>query len=70
MAEMKSRVVRVSDLAAEAAGVPPSMKERADNLRIMAKIMRESSNQKTIRVWEEQEGTEGPDFIRPDPASY
>jgi hypothetical protein len=75
MAEMKYRLVRVADftaesLEAEADRVPPSMKEHADSLRKMAKIMRQSDNQKMVRVWEEQTGIEGADFIMHDPASH
>lgn len=60
MSEMKLRVVRIADftaetLEAEAARVPPSMKYLADNLLAMAKIMRESDNPRTVRIWEETE---------------
>jgi hypothetical protein len=60
MAEIKLRLVRNGDLQAEsleaeAARVPPSMKEHADSLRKAAKVMRQSCNQKMIRVWEEQD---------------
>jgi hypothetical protein len=69
------RLIRIVDftaesLEAEADRVPPSMKEHADSLRKMAKIIRQSDNPRMVRVWEEQGGMEGPDFIRPDPASY
>ena len=75
MAGMKYRLVRVVDftaesLEAEADRVPPSMKEHADSLRKMARIMRQSDNQKMVLVWEEQTGIENADFIGLDPASH
>jgi hypothetical protein len=70
MAEMKPRIVRVIDFVAESIeNEANANKDRADILRNAAKIYRESTNQKTIRVWEDQPEKKPVDFIRPDPAS-
>ena len=74
MPEMKYRRMKASEfiaesLEAEAAMVPPNMKEQADSLRNAAKLVRQSHNQKMIRVWEERGGMEWPDFIRPNSIS-
>jgi len=59
MPDMKVREVRAVEFAAElldeeANKMPPSYKERAEHLHRMADIMRQSTNQKMVRVWEEK----------------
>lgn len=75
MAEIKPHSIRVVDfvaesLEAEASGLPPSEKAKADNLRQTAEIMRKSNNPRRVRVWEEKPGRAEADFIRPDPAAH
>jgi hypothetical protein len=76
MVGMKYRRMKVSDfiaegLEAEAARVPPTMKEHADILHNAAKLVRQLDNKNMIRVWEERGGMEwGSDFIKQDPTSH
>ena len=71
MVEMKYRRIRRVDFTAEslealAKRIPASMKERAENLREMAKFIHQSDDQQMIRIVEEQGGIEGTDFIMSD----
>lgn len=57
--ELKPREVRAVDFVAElldeeANKMPSSYKERADSWHKMADAMRQSSNPRTIRVWEDK----------------
>lgn len=69
------RVVRVVDFVAEsldeiARKIPASGKAQADSLRESARVMRESSNPKTVRIWEvPDKPARKDDFVYPDKAS-
>jgi hypothetical protein len=57
--ELKPREIRAVDFVAElldeeANKMPPSYKERSESWHKMADAMRQSSNPRTIRVWEEK----------------
>lgn len=72
MAKRVPRLMRAVDFVAdsletEAAKMPPSAQGQADALRKAAKVYRESSSTKMVRVWEDAKDAE--DFIHPDPAS-
>ncbi len=69
------RVVRVVHFVVEsleeiASKIPASGKAQADTLRESARIMRESNNPKTVRIWEvPDKPARKDDFIHPDKAS-
>ena len=69
------RVVRVVDFVAEsldeiARKIPASGKAQADSLRESARVMRESSNPKTVRIWEvPDKPARKDDFVYPDKVS-
>jgi hypothetical protein len=69
------RVVRVVDFVAEsleeiASKIPVNGKAQAYSLRESARIMRESNNPKTVRIWEvPDKPARKDDFVYPDKAS-